>query len=78
MPLVIKVDNAQMECYYGTCEQADVELQIASDVMNEIIQGRMTFQRAFMAGSMKMRGDFNFSHATLCLRPKFAGYGKAW
>jgi len=57
-PLVIKVDNAQMECYYGTCEQADVELQIASDVMNEIIQGRMTFQRAFMAGSMKMRGDF--------------------
>ena len=26
--------------------------------MNEIIQGRMTFQRAFMAGSMKMRGDF--------------------
>lgn len=57
-PLVIKVDNAQMECYYGTCEQVDVELQIASDVMNEIIQGRMTFQRAFMAGSMKMRGDF--------------------
>ena len=57
-PLVMKVDNAQMECYYGTCEQADVELQIASDVMNEIIQGRMTFQRAFMAGSMKMRGDF--------------------
>lgn len=57
-PLIIKVDNAQMECYYGTCEQADVELQIASDVMNEIIQGRMTFQRAFMAGSMKMRGDF--------------------
>ena len=57
-PLVIKVDNAQMECSYGTCEQADVELQIASDVMNEIIQGRMTFQRAFMAGSMKMRGDF--------------------
>ena len=57
-PLVIKVDNAQMECYYGTCEQADVELQITSDVMNEIIQGRMTFQRAFMAGSMKMRGDF--------------------
>lgn len=58
-PLIIKVNNAQMECYYGQeTEQADVELQISTEVMNEIIQGRMTFQRAFMAGSMKMKGDF--------------------
>ena len=47
-----------MECYYGAGEQADVELQISTEVMNEIVQGRMTFQRAFMAGSMKMKGDF--------------------
>lgn len=57
-PLIIRVHNAEMECYYGEEDQADVELQISEDVMNEIIQGRMTFQRAFMAGSMKMRGDF--------------------
>ena len=56
--LIIKVNNGQMECYYGAGEQADVELQISTEVMNEIVQGRMTFQRAFMAGSMKMKGDF--------------------
>ena len=47
-----------MECFYGTVDKADVEMQISLEVMNEIIQGRMTFQRAFMAGSMKMKGDF--------------------
>lgn len=57
-PLIIKIDRAEMECYYGESEQVDVELQITAEIMNEIIQGRMTFQRAFMAGSMKMKGDF--------------------
>ena len=47
-----------MECYYGDDEQADVEMQISTDVMNEIVQGRLTFQRAFMAGQMRMKGDF--------------------
>ena len=27
-------------------------------VMDEIVEGRMTFQRAFMGGDMKMKGDF--------------------
>lgn len=57
-PLIIKVQNAEMECYYGNEENADVEMQITMDTMNEIVQGRMTFQRAFMAGDMKMKGDF--------------------
>ncbi|MEE1256102.1 MAG: SCP2 sterol-binding domain-containing protein [Lachnospiraceae bacterium] len=57
-PLVVKVNNAEMECFYGTIDKVDVEMQISAEVMNEIIQGRMTFQRAFMAGSMKMKGDF--------------------
>lgn len=57
-PLIVHIDNAQMECYYGDTDNVDVELQITKDVMNEIIEGRMTFQRAFMAGSMKMKGDF--------------------
>lgn len=57
-PLIVRINNAQMECYYGDDEQSDVELQVSEEVMNEIITGRMSFQRAFMAGSMKMRGDF--------------------
>ncbi|MDE7478967.1 MAG: SCP2 sterol-binding domain-containing protein, partial [Lachnospiraceae bacterium] len=34
------------------------EMQMAADVMDEIVQGRMTFQKAFMSGDMKMKGDF--------------------
>ncbi len=57
-PLIVKVDHTEMECYYGDSDTFDVEMQISSAVMNEIVQGRMTFQRAFMAGDMKMKGDF--------------------
>jgi len=38
--------------------RADVEAQITEDAINEILAGRMTFQRAFMGGDMKMKGDF--------------------
>ena len=45
-------------CSYDDKEKADVEIQMNEDVMYEIIQGRMTFQRGFMSGAMKMKGDF--------------------
>lgn len=58
MPLIVKVDHTEMECYYGDGDSFDVELQLSTNIMNEIVQGRMTFQRAFMAGDIKMKGDF--------------------
>ena len=57
-PLVVKVNHTDMECFYGNSEYFDVEMHISAQVMNEIVEGRMTFQRAFMAGQMKMKGDF--------------------
>ena len=36
----------------------DVALSMTKDSLDEIVTGRMTFQRAFMAGNMKMKGDF--------------------
>lgn len=57
-PLVIQVDNAALECSYTDWDKADVEIQIKEETLNEIISGRMTFQRAFMGGDMKMKGDF--------------------
>ena len=33
-------------------------LQLSRQSMEEIINGRMTFQRAFMSGAMKTKGDF--------------------
>lgn len=56
--LIIKVDNANLECFFGTSDDAEVELQLEKQTLDEIVNGRMTFQRAFMSGEMKMKGDF--------------------
>ena len=56
-PLLIKVNNAKLECSYGN-EAADVEIQMEQTTLLDIMDGRMTFQRSFMAGSMKMKGEF--------------------
>lgn len=57
-PLIVKVEHTAMECFYGECDDFDVEMQISTEVMNEIVQGSTTFQRAFMSGDAKMKGDF--------------------
>ena len=57
-PLVIKVEGPNLEVYYGNISEVDVSIQIAEDVLGGIVAGRMTFQRAFMAGEMIMKGDF--------------------
>lgn len=56
--LIVSVKGPQLNCGYGTPEQPNVEMQLSRDVMDEIVSGRMTFQRAFMSGSMKAKGDF--------------------
>lgn len=57
-PLFIRVSGAVMNCSYGNAEKADVEMEISRNCFDEIISGRMTFQRAFMSGAMKMKGEF--------------------
>lgn len=56
--LIIKAENADLQCYFGTADNVDIEMQLDRQVLDEIINGRMTFQRAFMSGAMKMKGDF--------------------
>ena len=56
--LIIQIDNAQLKCFYSDSDLADMELRLDEGIMNEIVGGRMTFQRAFMEGAMKMKGDF--------------------
>lgn len=59
-PLYIKVNAAELICEYGGEAPADVEIRVEKDVLFEIVHGRMTFQRAFMGGEMKMKGEFKF------------------
>lgn len=57
-PLFISVDEEQCQCSYESSGKADVEMQLDQDTLNDIVYARMTFQRAFMGGAMRMRGDF--------------------
>ncbi len=57
-PLIIEVDGAQLKCLYGDGSQFDVEVQMSEDSMKEIVSGATSFQRSFMAGDMKLKGDF--------------------
>ena len=58
LPLCIEVKQNDMTCGFEKREKVDVEMQMAEDALEDIIQGRMTFQRSFMSGVMKMKGDF--------------------
>ncbi len=53
----LRVTGKELQ-YSDEMGKADVEAQITQEAMNEILAGRMTFQRAFMGGDMKMKGDF--------------------
>lgn len=57
-PLSLKINAAELNCDYGSEQGADVEIHMEKDTINDIMYGRMTFQRAFMSGEMKMKGDF--------------------
>ena len=57
-PLIIEVDGAENNYYYGSASGCDVEIQMNRDTLDDIVYARMTFQRAFMGGAMKMKGDF--------------------
>ena len=57
--LIIQVNGSQMECSYGDVKMPNVEMEMGRATMEDIINGRMTFQRAFMSGAMtRMKGDF--------------------
>lgn len=57
--IALKVSSSGMNCSYGNLEKPDVEMDMTRATFEDIINGRMTFQRAFMSGAMsRMKGDF--------------------
>lgn len=56
--LIVDIGEEGLECYYGNLEDVDVVAKTTSEVFENIIQGRITFQRAFMAGDMTAKGNF--------------------
>lgn len=55
--LVISIKGPDLECEYGTCEQPDMVMNTGRGTVEDIVNGRMTFQRAFMSGAMTTKGD---------------------
>lgn len=62
-PLCIEVKGPNCDCYYGNVEEPDVEINISKETLDEIVFARMTFQRAFMGGAIKIKGDFKMLRA---------------
>jgi len=56
--LVVEISNKRLKCYYGEKPDADVIAKTTHTVMNKIVQGRVTFQGAFMSGELTAKGNF--------------------
>ena len=56
--LIIEIKDKNLKCYFGQIEHADVIGKLGVDVLDDIMEGRKTFQRAFMSGDMTAKGNF--------------------
>ncbi|MDF2586338.1 MAG: hypothetical protein K0S41_179 [Anaerocolumna sp.] len=56
--LAIEINGNNLRCFYGDKKDPDVIAKTSKDIMNKIISGRMTLQRAFMTGELTAKGDF--------------------
>ncbi len=57
-PLFVDVSGNNLECHYGKEDNIDVYMKLTSGIMDNIVAGRETFQRAFSVGDMTAMGNF--------------------
>lgn len=57
-PLFVGVNRESLDIHYGQEEGIDVVAKLDVSVMQDIVDGRMSFQRAFMTGEMTAKGNF--------------------
>jgi hypothetical protein len=59
-PIYVDIRRGQLDLQTAQEEdmEADVVAKLTTEVMQSIIDGRMTFQRAFMTGDMTAKGNF--------------------
>lgn len=54
---LLDMRGTDLVCSYEAAEQADLVMSTGRGTMESIVNGRMTFQRAFMSGAMTTKGD---------------------
>lgn len=57
-PLFVEAAGNNIECHYGKEDNIDVYMKLTTGIMDNIVAGRETFQRAFSVGDMTAKGDF--------------------
>ncbi len=56
--LYVKIENDSLYCQYEKQTNSDVIAKLSHSTMTEIVQGRLSFQKAFMTGEMTAKGNF--------------------
>ncbi len=56
--LQLQIDQNTLICAKEEAKKTDIEMSMTEEVLKEIVNGRESFQKAFMTGDMKMKGDF--------------------
>ena len=56
--IIIEAKENELKCYYGELKETDVASRTTSEVLNDIIAGKTTFQKAFMSGALAAKGNF--------------------
>ncbi len=56
--LVLEVENGKLKVYYGTTQSPNVLAKTTRDIVNRLVNGRVTFQGAFMSSQLTCKGDF--------------------
>lgn len=57
-PLIVEVNKNEVNVEYRSEENADVVAKLSTDIMHSIVEGKISFQRAFMTGDMPAKGNF--------------------
>ncbi len=56
--LVIEISEGRLKVYYGTVQTPDVLAKTTREIINKLVNGRVTFQGAFMSSQLTCKGDF--------------------
>ena len=56
--IIIEANETELKCYYGELKETDVASRTTSEVLNDIVAGKTTFQKAFMSGALAAKGNF--------------------
>lgn len=67
--LFINVNGKDIECKYEKNMDVDVLAKLSGEALQNILKGRLTFQRAFMTGEMTAKGNFKTLRALDVLFP---------